>query len=83
MMESTASLKLRLVIRRAPERRKTTYLKGPPFWNQNTWVLTERRRGDRRRGPHGGTPRPPLRLQPMNFGRLDPRLSGLACDEAD
>lgn len=48
MMGSNFSTGPRLIVRRAAERRKTTYLKGPPFMNHDGWVLSERRIGERR-----------------------------------
>lgn len=52
MMESNSSIGPRLIIRRIAERRKTTYLKGPPFINEEGLILVNRRGSeDRRKGP--------------------------------
>jgi len=54
-MESNPSIKPRLIIRRIAERRKTTYLKGPPFINGEGLILVNRRgREDRRKRPVSG-----------------------------
>ncbi|MBS1190983.1 MAG: hypothetical protein H6R10_2775 [Rhodocyclaceae bacterium] len=49
-MDSNASIRPRLIIQRVAERRKTTYLKGPPFINEEGLVLVDRRAHGERRG---------------------------------
>lgn len=50
-MDTNASIQPRLIIQRVTERRKTTYLKGPPFINEEGLILVNRRSSkDRRKG---------------------------------
>jgi hypothetical protein len=55
-MESNSSIRPRLIIQRVTERRKTTYLKGPPFINDEGLILVNRRsnRDRRKRSGPGG-----------------------------
>lgn len=51
-MDSNTSIRPRLIIQRVAERRKTTYLKGPPFINEEGLILVNRRCSqDRRKVP--------------------------------
>ena len=53
-MESKFSPRPRLIIQRVGERRKTTYIKGPPFINEEGLILIDRRsKAERRRKPGG------------------------------
>lgn len=57
-MESDSSIRPRLIIQRIADRRKATYLKGPPFINGEGLILVNRRgSGDRRKKPG---PRPEI-----------------------
>lgn len=54
-MESNSPIRPRLIVQRIAERRKTTYLKGPPFINGEGLILVNRRSaGDRRKHPARG-----------------------------
>lgn len=51
-MESNSSIRPRLIIQRIADRRKATYLKGPPFINGEGLILVNRRGSeDRRKKP--------------------------------
>lgn len=54
MMERNSSSRPRLIVQRMGERRRTTYLKGPPFINEEGLVLVDRRsNGERRKSRNG------------------------------
>lgn len=52
-MDSNISIRPRLIIQRVAERRKTTYLKGPPFINEEGLILVNRRSSEDRRRKSG------------------------------